>query len=91
MLMYAHIGVCVRKCMDVYACRYMYIELYVCMRGYVYVKICVLKVKMKKVHLNTGANRKKYINIGQYVFKSYQFKMLNFTKCYAVFWLWNNA
>ena len=32
-----------------------------------------------------------YINIGQYVFKSYQFKMLNFTKCYAVFCLWNNA
>ena len=46
-----------------------------------------IKVKTKKKHLNSGANWKKYINIGQYVFKSYQFKMLNFTKCYAVFCL----
>ena len=50
-----------------------------------------IKVKTKKKHLNSGANRKKYINIGQYVFKPYQFKILNFTKCYAVFCLWNNA
>ena len=27
----------------------------------------------------------KCFNIGQYVFKSYEFKMLNFTKCYALF------
>ena len=35
---------------------------------------------MKK-HLNTGSQqRKKCINIGQYVFKSYEFSMLNFYK-----------
>ena len=39
-----------------------------------------MKVKTKKKHLNSRANRKKYINIGQYIFKPYQFKTLTFTK-----------
>ena len=47
----------------------------------------VYKSQNEEEHLNSGAKWKKYVNIGQYVFKSYQFKMLNFTKCYAVFCL----
>ena len=37
---------------------------------------------MIRTHVPT---EEKCFNIGQYVFKSYEFKMLNFTKCYAVF------
>ena len=44
-------------------------------------KISVVnKSPNEEEHLNSGAKWKKYVNIGQYVFKPYEFKIQNFYK-----------